>query len=48
MRGFLHWLGSGSRPAAEDNRPGDFDPYVVELVRRKASLWARAADAKPN
>lgn len=48
MRGLLHWLGSGSRPAAEEYRVGDFDPYVVELVRRRASLWARAAEAKPN
>jgi hypothetical protein len=48
MRGFLRWMGSDSRPAADDHRLGDFDPYLVELVRRRALLWARAAEANPN
>jgi hypothetical protein len=46
MRGFLVRLWNNDRPADDGDRLGDFDPYLVELVRQRARLWARKTAAK--
>jgi hypothetical protein len=48
MAGLFDWLRKGRRPAVDDNGLGDFDPYVVHLVRERALLGARAAAPRLN
>lgn len=48
MARWLDWLRNGHRLAGEASGLGDFDPYVVQLVRKKALLRARVEAPKLN